>query len=154
MAALSDKITSLLQIDTPLVQAIGEYAFQSPGKQVRPMLVFLAAGSLGAVTPKALRAAVLVTFLHQASLAHDDVVDGATHRRGKPSIPTTWGNKAAVLFGDYLLAKSLRLAAHHHDHDLLVLITESAQAMSEGELLQLSHTHAFDGSEAVPRSYP
>jgi octaprenyl-diphosphate synthase len=149
MAALLGKITSLLRSKTPLVQEIGQYAFQSPGKQVRPMLVFLAAGSCGKITPKARRGAVLVTFLHQASLAHDDVVDGATHRRGKPSIHAAFGNKAAVLFGDYLLATTMQLATRYKDYDLLALLTESALAMSEGELLQLENAHTFSASEAT-----
>ncbi len=149
MAALSDQVKMLVQHEGRLLQQVAQYVFQAPGKQLRPMLVFLVAGACGGITAKALRSAVLVTLLHEASLAHDDVVDKATHRRGRPTINAVWDNKVAVLFGDYLLAKGLSLATQHQDHDLLALISEAAQAMSEGELLQLAQLHAFDTTEAV-----
>ncbi len=149
MLALEEQVHTLVQNDGHLPQRVAQYAFQVPGKQLRPMLVFLAAGACGGMTAKALRSAVLVTLLHQASLAHDDVVDEATHRRGRPAIHTVWNNKVAVLFGDYLLAKSLRLATQHQDHDLMALIAETVQVMSEGELLQLAQSHTYDTTEAI-----
>jgi len=111
------------------------------------MFVFLAAGACGGITPKALRGAVLVTLLHQASLLHDDVVDEATHRRSKPTVNAAWSNKIAVLFGDYLLAKALHLPTQHQDHDLLALIVETSQVMSEGELRQLAHARQYTTTE-------
>jgi len=111
------------------------------------MFVFLAAGACGGITPKALCGAVLVTLLHQASLLHDDVVDEATHRRSKPTVNAAWSNKTAVLFGDYLLAKALRLPTQHQDHDLLALIVETSQVMSEGELCQLAHARQYTTTE-------
>ncbi len=149
MLALEEQIHALVQSDGYLSQQVAQYAFQALGKQLRPMLVFLSAGACGGITPKALRGAVLVTLLHQASLAHDDVVDEATHRRGRPAIHTVWNNKVAVLFGDYLLAKSLRLATQHQDHDLMALIAETVQVMSEGELHQLEKACTQDTTEAV-----
>ncbi len=149
MLALEAQIHASIRSDSRWVQRVAQYVFQAPGKQVRPMLVFLGAGACGGITPKAQRGALLVTLLHQASLIHDDVVDEATHRRGRPTINTAWNNKVAVLLGDYLLATILRLATQHQDHDLLALVSETAQAMSEGELLQLAHVHAFDTTESV-----
>jgi len=149
MLALEEYIQALIKSDNHLLQQVSQHTFQAPGKQIRPMLVLLAAGTCGGINEKTLRGAALVTLLHQASLAHDDVVDEATHRRGKPAINTVWGNKVAVLFGDYLLAKSLRMATQHKDYDLLALTTETVQAMSEGELHQLEKIDAYDTTESV-----
>lgn len=149
MLALEEQMHALIQSDDYLLQKINQHVFQALGKQLRPMLVLLAAGACGGITPRSLRGAVLVQLLHQASLAHDDVVDEATHRRNRPTINTVWNNKVAVLFGDYLLAKILHLAIQHEDHDLLALITTTIQAMSEGELLQLAQVHTLGTTKAV-----
>ncbi len=149
MLALEAQIHTLIPKDDHLLQRVARYTFQSPGKQLRPTLVLLAAGACENMTAKALRGAVLVTLLHQASLAHDDVVDEATQRRGKPSINAVWNNKIAILFGDYLLAKGFQLATQHQDYDLLTLITETAQAMSTGELRQLAQTETCDTTESI-----
>jgi len=149
MLALEEQIYVSLRSDSRWVQQVVQHAFQAPGKQVRPMLVFLGAGACGGITSRAQRGAVLVTLLHQASLIHDDVVDEATQRRGRPAINAAWNNKVAVLFGDYLLATILRLATQHQDQDLLALIAKTTQAMSEGELLQLAQVRSFDTTETV-----
>mmetsp|Transcript_9510 Transcript_9510/g.21826 ORF Transcript_9510/g.21826 Transcript_9510/m.21826 type:complete len:317 (-) Transcript_9510:1070-2020(-) len=149
MAALANQITVLLQEEHHWIHELTQHTFRAPGKQVRPMLVFLAAGACGGITPKAHRGAMLVTLLHQASLLHDDVVDEAVRRRGKTTINTVWNNKVAILFGDYLLAKLLQLITQHQDHDLLALITATAHAMSVGELRQLSQVRQFDTTEAA-----
>ena len=149
MADLSEQIETLFQQEDRWIQQVAQYAFQAPGKQVRPILVFLVAGACGGITPKTQRGAMLILLLHQASLIHDDVVDEATQRRGRPAINVVWNNKVAVLFGDYLLATSLRLATQYQDHDLLALVAETAQAMSAGELLQLAQARSFDTTEAI-----
>ena len=148
MRALEDKVYTLIQNDDRPIQQINQHTFQAQGKQLRPMLVFLAAGICGGITKKALRGAVLVTLLHQASLAHDDVVDEAAHRRGRPTINTAWNNKVAVLFGDYLATKGLTMATQYKDYDLLTLIIETAQAMSKGELHQLAQARVPQTKEA------
>ena len=148
MEALASQLHALVASDQPLLQEVAQHAFQAPGKQVRPMLVFLVAGACGSITAKARRGALLVTLLHQASLAHDDVVDEATYRRGQPAIQAAWNNKVAVLFGDYLLAKGMYLATQHQDYDLLPLITATAQAMSKGELRQLEQARHLNTTEA------
>lgn len=147
--ALSDQVSRLIQTACDGMQDVMQYAFQAPGKQVRPTLVYLAARTCGNLTPKTRRGALLVTLLHQASLAHDDVIDEATHRRGRPTIHAIWNNKVAVLLGDFLLAKILHLATQHQDHDLMPLITATAQTMSIGELKQLKQTNRHDTTETV-----
>lgn len=147
MAALACSVQAWLQSDVHLLEASIQHCFKVPGKQMRPMSVFLVAGACGGITEATHRGAMLVTLLHQAALVHDDVVDGASRRRGQPTINTAWSNKVAVLLGDYLLVKSLRLAIQHSDHYFLEFMTETAQIMSEGELLQLGHAQRVDFSE-------
>jgi len=149
LAILSTELHTLLASDSHLAQEVTQHTFQQPGKQIRPMLVLLAAGACGGITPKAQRGALLVTLLHQASLVHDDVVDGATQRRGQPAIHTAWSNKVAILFGDYLLTKGLHLATRHQDYEALNMITETAQAMSEGELLNLEYAQKPTTTEVI-----
>ncbi len=147
--ALEKQIKALVKSDSQLLQQVIEHVFQVPGKQIRPMLVFLVAGICGDINAKVIRGAVLVTLLHQTSLIHDDVVDQATYRRGRPTTGTVWNNKIAVLMGDYLLAKSWRMATQHQDNDLLALIAETAQVMSEGEFLQLEKIYSENTTESV-----
>ena len=149
MEALSAQLRALLSSDSRLLQEVTQHTFQSPGKQIRPMLVFLVAGACGSNTPKTQRGALLVTLLHQASLVHDDVVDGAKQRRGQPAIHTVWNSKVAVLFGDYLLAKVSGLALQHQDDDWLALLNNAFQAMSEGELLHLEQAAQCAINEAL-----
>ena len=149
MAALDKQLRALAPAEAPWLQQFVQHWHQAPGKQLRPQCVFLVAGACGNTSPKAHRAALLVTLLHQASLIHDDVVDGAAQRRGQPAVHAVWGNKRAVLFGDYLLARVLRLTTLHQDYDLLDLLAEVAQAMSQGELLQLAQAHRPDTTEAI-----
>jgi octaprenyl-diphosphate synthase len=149
MAALSEQIETLFQHKGRWIQQVAQHAFQAPGKQVRPILVLLVAGACGGITPKAQRGALLMILLHQASLIHDDVVDESMCRRAKLAIHAAWNNKVAVLFGDYLLATSLRLATQHQDHDFLAFISETAQIMSEGELLQLAQARTFDTTKEI-----
>lgn len=144
MTTLMHRVEACIRTDNPLLQAIIKHNFQSPGKQMRPMSVFLVAGAYGEVTEMAYRGATLVTLLHQASLVHDDIVDNASCRRNLPTINTTWSNKVAVLSGDYLLAKGLSLAVAHRDDHFMAFMTEAAQAMTEGELIQLVHARQVD----------
>ncbi|MEL6153005.1 MAG: polyprenyl synthetase family protein, partial [Bacteroidota bacterium] len=149
MVALAKQLETLGQAEAPWLQQVIQHWRQAPGKQIRPQCVFLVAGACGKISPKAHRAAALAALLHQASLVHDDVVDEATHRRGHPTVHARWGNKVAVLFGDHLLAKALSLVTQHHDYDLLQCLTEATQAMTQGELLQLSQAHQPETSEQV-----
>ena len=141
LQALEAYVHKRLQGDSFLLNQLTKYLLKRQGKQLRPRLVFLAAGISGSITEKTRRGAALATLLHNASLVHDDVVDEATHRRGARSVNAVWKNKAAVLFGDYLLSRGLLIAVEHQDYDFLEIISNATQAMSEGELLQIEKAH-------------
>ncbi len=130
-----------------LVDLIAKYIIRQKGKKIRPLLVLLSANVSGGITERTYRGAVLVELLHTATLVHDDVVDNADKRRGFWSINAVFKNKAAVLMGDYLLAKGLLIAVEGKDYDFLNVITNTVKRMSEGELLQIRKTRKLDIDE-------
>lgn len=132
-----------------LLDTIMNYIVQRKGKQMRPMFVFLMAGTVGEISEKTHRGAALIELLHTATLVHDDVVDESDYRRGFFSINAIWKNKIAVLVGDYLLSKGLLLSVDHKDFDLLTSVSTAVREMAEGELLQIEKARKLDITEDV-----
>ncbi len=113
------------------------------------MFVLLSAKMFGNINDRSYRGASLVELLHTATLVHDDVVDDANKRRGFYSINALWKNKIAVLVGDYLLSKGLLLALKNRDHDMLEILSNAVEQMSEGELLQMEKARRLDITEDI-----
>ena len=109
---------------------------KTKGKQLRPILVLLVSGAYGRITNKSIKAALAMEMLHVTSLIHDDVVDESLLRRGKQTLNSIWGNKLAVLVGDYLYARVLNILVEIDDKEILKTISDVARLMGEGELLQ------------------
>jgi octaprenyl-diphosphate synthase len=133
----------------PLVNLIAKYLVRTKGKQIRPILVLLAASASGGVTDATYRAATLVELLHTATLVHDDVIDEADTRRGLASIRALWRNKAGVLMGDYLLAKGLLLTIDTKEFHFLEITSTAVRRMSEGELYQLQKARQLNADETA-----
>lgn len=138
-----------MQSTVPLLDRITYYIVRRKGKQVRPMFLFLAAKLCNGVTEATYTAASLVELLHTASLVHDDVVDDANERRGFFSINALWKNKVAVLVGDFLLTRGLRLALKDKQIGLLQIISDAFESITTGELLQIEKARRLDIDEAV-----
>lgn len=150
LTALNAYINKQLQSkDKPFLNQLTGYVFQHTGKQLRAQLVFLMAGAYGNITAQTRRGAALVSLVHHASLIHDDIVDDACYRRGIRSANAIWGNKEALLVGDYLLSSGIVMAMEHQDYELLKMVANTVQAMSVGELLQLTKAKQLAMSEAV-----
>jgi octaprenyl-diphosphate synthase len=132
-----------------LLDVIMNYIVKRKGKQMRPIFVLLSARLFGKIEDRSYRGAAMVELLHTATLVHDDVVDVSFTRRGFFSINALWKNKIAVLVGDYLLSKGLLLALKKGDYDILTILSEAVEAMSEGELLQLEKARRLDITEEV-----
>lgn len=116
------------------------YVGSRKGKLMRPILVLLIAREIGdEIKESSLRTAVTLELLHTASLVHDDVVDESGERRGQASLNAVYGNKIAVLVGDYLLSESLRQAALTEDLRIVDCIARLGATLSEGEIFQLSN---------------
>ena len=117
------------------------------GKLMRPILLMLVAKEWGEVSMAAYRAALTLELLHNASLVHDDIVDESDMRRGRPSVRSIYGNKTAVLAGDYLLSSAPDSAALSGDIKIVNNVSLLGKQLSEGELLQLFNTQNTDFSE-------
>jgi octaprenyl-diphosphate synthase len=138
-----------MKSDVPLMDAVMNFIVKRKGKQIRPMFIFLAAKMIGEVGDHTYHAANLIELLHTATLIHDDVVDDSMQRRGFFSLNALWGNKIAVLVGDYLLSKGLLLSIDNNAHYLLQITSQAVREMSEGELLQIEKARRLDIQEEV-----
>jgi len=119
------------------ITEIAEYLRGGGGKRIRPSLLLLSAHSLGYFEHGAIRLGAVVEMVHTATLVHDDIIDGADMRRGRPSANTTWGNEKCVLAGDWLYMQAFRVALEERNLRVLDLLIGLTQQMVEGELLQI-----------------
>jgi len=149
MDEFEQKFRSSMHTRILLLDKIMTYIVKRKGKQMRPMFVFLSAGTCGTITESTYRGASLIELLHTASLVHDDVVDDANYRRGFFSVNALWKNKIAVIVGDFLLSRGLILAVENKDFNLLGIVSDAVKEMSEGELLQIEKARHLDISEEV-----
>ena len=149
MNLFENKFKESLKSNVALLDKIMYYIIKRKGKQMRPMFVFLSAKLFGEVGEKSYRAAAMIELLHTATLVHDDVIDDSNFRRGFFSINSLWKNKIAVLVGDFLLSKGLLLAVKNKEFDLLEIMSEAVQSMSEGELLQIEKARNLDVTEQI-----
>ncbi len=119
------------------ITEIAEYLREGGGKRIRPTLLLLGARLLGFAKHGAIRLGAVVEMLHTATLVHDDIIDGANTRRGRPSANTTWGNEKCVLAGDWLYMQAFKVALEERNLRVLDLLIGLTQQMVEGELLQI-----------------
>ena len=130
------------------VEEIASYLYQGGGKRLRPALLLLAAGAAGYRGQSAIRLGAVVEMIHSATLVHDDVIDGAQMRRGRPSTNARWGNHMSVLAGDWLYMRSFEMALRERNFAILDILIGLTQNMVEGELLQLTLLGRMDLTEA------
>lgn len=149
MEAFEVKFRASMRTHVMLLDKIMSYIVKRKGKQMRPMFVFLSAGTCGGITEATFRGAALIELLHTATLVHDDVVDDADYRRGFFSVNALWKNKIAVLVGDFLLSRGLLLSVENGDFGLLRIVSNAVREMSEGELLQFEKSRQLDITEDV-----
>ena len=119
------------------ITEIAEYLREGGGKRIRPSLLLLSAHMLGYSGNGAIRLGAVVEMVHTATLVHDDIIDGADMRRGRPSANTTWGNEKCVLAGDGLYMQAFKVALEEKNLRVLDLLIGLTQQMVEGELLQI-----------------
>lgn len=118
------------------ITEIGEYLRNGGGKRLRPALLLLAARLLNYSGHGAVRLGAVVEIIHTATLVHDDIIDEAQTRRGRPAANTQWGNARCVLAGDWLYMQAFKIALQERNFDALDLLIDLTQQMVEGELLQ------------------
>src|SRR5579864_2895609 len=139
-------LESVASVDA--VTTIGQYLQAGGGKRLRPMLVLLASRLVGSVTDGSIRMAAVVEMIHTATLVHDDVIDIAKTRRGRPSSNAIWGNHTCVLAGDWLYMQAFQMALRERNFHVLDLLIALTQMMVEGELLQLERIGRIGVTEA------
>jgi octaprenyl-diphosphate synthase len=130
------------------ITTINQYLQAGGGKRLRPALLLLCSRLFGPATDCARRLAAVVEMIHTATLVHDDVIDVAKTRRGRPSTNVVWGNHTSVLAGDWLYMQAFQLAVRERNFHILDLLISLTQMMVEGELLQLERLHRIDVTEA------
>jgi octaprenyl-diphosphate synthase len=131
------KINENLNTVAPVISEVGQHLLMSGGKRIRPVLVILCSKIFGYSGEKASILACSAESIHTASLLHDDIVDGADMRRGKPTAHSLWGSQVVVLVGDYLYSNALRLINSLESQKIMDAFTKATAMMSEGELIQL-----------------
>ncbi|MFQ6608756.1 MAG: polyprenyl synthetase family protein [Fidelibacterota bacterium] len=138
-----------LRSEVRLINIIAKYLIRHKGKGIRPVLTILSARLTGAPTMNSYKAATMVELLHVATLMHDDVVDEAKLRRGFPTINRVWKNKASIIMGDFLLSKVLTNLIRLRDYEALDLISNTAERLSSGEMIQIEKSFRKNMSEEV-----
>ena len=143
VAALTEEV---LQSDIELLDATNRSLLSQGGKRLRPMLSLLAAGACGGINVDSVRFAAASELMHNATLLHDDVVDGATLRRGRPTVMSLLSGPASVLLGDYWLVKSVKciLDATREGERVIRFFAKTLSDLAEGELLQMHKSAKAD----------
>ena len=149
MAAVDALIRRRLASDVVLINQVAEYIIGAGGKRLRPMLLLLAAGSLGHGGQDAHQLAAVIEFIHTATLLHDDVVDESDLRRGRRTANAVWGNAASVLVGDFLYSRSFQLMVELDRVEVMRILADTTNLIAEGEVLQLLHVRNPDTDEAA-----
>jgi octaprenyl-diphosphate synthase len=129
------------------ITEISSYLRDGGGKRIRPSLLLLSAKSQGYSGEGMIRLGAVVEMVHTATLVHDDIIDAADKRRGRPSANTTWGNAKCVLAGDWLYMQAFRTALDERNFRILDLLIGLTQQMVEGELLQMEKLGLAIGEE-------
>ncbi len=139
LKAFDDFISQEFRAENEIIAAMLRDAMSSRGKGVRPTIVMLCAAlcsSTGIVSRRAWVAAMMVEMIHLSSLIHDDVIDNADTRRGRPSLNALWQSKRAVLTGDYILARNISIGMKSGQFDIVSHVVGAIATLCEGEIIQ------------------
>lgn len=148
LVALEAELYSVMNSKVNLITDISEHLVQAGGKRLRPALFFLCSRSGCDHLRRMLPMALAIELIHMATLVHDDVIDNANTRRGRPTANSRWGNHLSVLTGDYLFAKAFSLVALEVDCRMLKVLTDVICSMCEGEIIQHQDSFNPDQTEA------
>lgn len=132
-------------------QEVAMHLIKGGGKRARPMMTLLAARLFGEDLTRAIPVAAAAEMIHVATLVHDDVIDGATTRRGRPTVNSVWNGQVAVLTGDTLLAKALVLLVDRTSPRIVRIMADMIYRMCEGEIAQNAST--FDTNQTEQDYY-
>jgi len=134
---VEEHLGKCLHSEVPFIPQVVNHLITSGGKRFRPLMLLASADLCGYRGERRYPLSAVIEYIHTATLLHDDVVDGAATRRGKPSANHVWGNAAVVLVGDFLYSRSFTLMTRDGDLAIIKLISETTNTMAEGEVFQL-----------------
>ncbi len=147
MVRLETELIDNLRSNVPVAFEIGAHIMNSGGKRIRPQLVIIAARMGGYFGPNAVKLSGAIECIHTATLLHDDVVDAADVRRGRPAANALWSNEMCVLGGDFILAKAFSTLTAIGNLRILSIVSKATESLSEGELFQMANIGALDLTE-------
>jgi heptaprenyl diphosphate synthase len=141
---LETELLSVIHSPERLITDISKHLVEAGGKRLRPALYFMCTKGQPCDMENIMPMAVALELIHMATLVHDDVIDNATTRRGKPTANSCWGNYSSVLIGDFLFAKAFSLVANKVSNQMLKVLTDVICSMCEGEINQNRSTFLAD----------
>lgn len=146
---LEKRLQNDLSFNISLPEKIAKHTLQAGGKRLRPLLVMQSAKTIGGSNEnqRFVKIGSSLELIHMATLIHDDVVDHASTRRGKPTASTLYGNTKSILTGDLLLAKAMRLLSEDGNLEILKAVSKMVLEMAEGQLYEIQTRGKFEISE-------
>lgn len=147
MDTLEQELIRQLRSRVPVAFEIGAHIMNSGGKRIRPQLAIIAARMGGYTGSDAVKLSGAIECIHTATLLHDDVVDEADSRRGRPSANSVWSNEMCVLGGDFILAKAFSALTSIGNLRILQIVSRTTERLSEGELFQMANIGNLDLTE-------
>ncbi len=137
---VDQELLGIFKSNVFLIPLVGQHILGSGGKRIRPIFLLLSADLCGYKGQNRTLLAAIIEAIHTASLLHDDVIDGAETRRGRPTAHSIWGNQIVILTGDFLYSNALKLAVAQKNQKIMEALSEATTRMTEGEILQLHKT--------------
>jgi octaprenyl-diphosphate synthase len=150
LKSVEQELLGIFSSNVFLIPMIGKHIMGSGGKRMRPLFLLLSADLCGYKGKNRDLLAAIIEAIHTASLLHDDVIDGADTRRGRPAAHALWGNQIVILVGDYLYSKALKIAVDQKKQKVMEALSEATTRMTEGEILQL---HKIGDPEITKEEY-
>ncbi|QFT89405.1 Heptaprenyl diphosphate synthase component 2 [Bacillus sp. THAF10] len=144
LQVIEDELVSTIQSERALLQEASMHLLQAGGKRIRPVFVLLAAKLGDYNIQKVKDVAVALELIHMASLVHDDVIDDAEIRRGKPTIKSKWDNRIAMYTGDYIFARSLELMTNVESIEAHRILSNTIVELCKGEIEQIRDKYNYD----------
>ena len=143
LKAVANRLVAQAEQFEPAVSVYAQYALSGHGKQLRPLLVSLSGSACGKVTDHHVTVASIIEMVHLATLVHDDIIDEAAMRRGRPTLSANWGNEISVLLGDCLFAHALQMAASFPTPEICRAVASATNTVCSGEILQTQCRRKF-----------
>ena len=147
LESVNSVIKKSLSSDIPIINQISSHIISSGGKRMRPILHLLISGMTGEINEVNHKIAAIIEFIHTATLLHDDVVDQSTKRRNMKTANALFGNAASILVGDFIYSRSFQMMVGINNMEIMEILSDTTNAISEGEVLQLLNSHNPDINE-------